>query len=427
MMIDPLRDTHLYCKALDIAWSHGYDIVTEDFMLFAAMSSLSKAIDKAFFECNLTYESVSKRVQQNIKSDKIGLLEFGEDIQESENFTRSIDEFNELIEKNNTVALTDENILIFLLSRTYLPFKELDHIGVNKGTLLTKLKFRVTEASKVTDTKSESLIDKFCRDISLSAKLGQVDPLVGREKELLRLIQILGRRKKNNPAILGEAGVGKTALVEGLAQLIHDEDPLVEALHGKRIVELDLPLMVAGTKYRGEFEERFTAIIKELESNPDIIVFVDEMHSIMGAGSCEGSVGDAATMLKPSLARGRIRMIGATTKDEYNIIKKDPAMERRFQPVELLELTDKEIFAILKGSKHKYEEFHGVEYPDSILKKIVQLGKKFDKRHAPDIQLDLLDELGSRFKGHKVGKKELDQVFEDQMQSSQTKIKTVGF
>ena len=240
------------------------------------------------------------------------------------------------------------------------------------------------------------VLDNFSTDLTQAAVEGKLDPVVGREKEIQRVIEILGRRKKNNPILIGEPGVGKSAIVEGLAQLIN-KNQTSPALFGKRIVALDMTSIVAGTKYRGQFEERIKAIIKELEKNPDIIVFIDEIHTIIGAGSTPGTM-DAANILKPALARGVIQCIGATTLDEYrNSIEKDGALERRFQKV-LVEATSKaETLQILHNIKERYEDHHCVNYDDEALMACVNLAERYiTDRQFPDKAIDILDEVGSR-------------------------------
>ena len=240
------------------------------------------------------------------------------------------------------------------------------------------------------------VIDNFSVDLTKAAAEGKLDPVVGREKEIQRGVEILGRRKKNNPILIGEPGVGKSAIVEGLAQLIagHKTSPM---LFSKRVVSLDMTAIVAGTKYRGQFEERIRALLKELESNPNIIVFIDEIHTIIGAGSTPGSM-DAANIMKPALARGVIQCIGATTVDEYRkSIEKDGALERRFQKVMVEPTTKDETLQILANIKERYEEHHHVSYTDDALKEAVRLADRYiTDRFMPDKAIDIIDEVGSR-------------------------------
>lgn len=240
------------------------------------------------------------------------------------------------------------------------------------------------------------ILDNFGIDLTKSAAEGKLDPVVGRENEIMRVLEILGRRKKNNPILIGEPGVGKSAIVEGLAQMIanHDTSPV---LYGKRLVSLDMTGMVAGTKYRGQFEERMKQLLKEIEQNRDIILFIDEIHTMVGAGSAAGTM-DAANILKPALARGTIQCIGATTLDEYrNSVEKDGALERRFQKVIVEQTTPKQTLQILHNIKNRYEEHHHVEYSGDAIMACVKLTERYvTDRQFPDKAIDALDEVGSR-------------------------------
>ncbi len=255
--------------------------------------------------------------------------------------------------------------------------------------------------SRETKTASKSgnetpVLNNFGYDITDAAMNGKLDPVVGREREVERLAQILGRRKKNNPILIGDPGVGKSAIVEGLALRIAQKK-VSRILFDKRIISLDLTSVVAGTKYRGQFEERIQSIINELNKNPDVIIFIDEIHTLVGAGSAAGSM-DAANILKPALARGEIQCIGATTLDEYrNSIEKDGALERRFQKILVEPTTVDETLAILKNIKEKYEDYHNVTYTDEAIEACVRLTDRYiNDRYFPDKAIDALDEAGSR-------------------------------
>src|SRR6201988_3620716 len=254
-----------------------------------------------------------------------------------------------------------------------------------------------SQPKKVSDIKSKTpVLDNFGRDLTKAAEDGRLDPIVGREKEIERVSQILSRRKKNNPILIGEPGVGKTAIAEGLALRIVQRK-VSRVLFNKRIVTLDLASLVAGTKYRGQFEERMKAVMNELEKNPDVILFIDEIHTIIGAGGASGSL-DASNMFKPALARGEIQCIGATTLDEYRQhIEKDGALERRFQKVIVEPATPEETLQILNNIKGKYEDHHNVTYTPEALKACVTLTARYiTDRHLPDKAIDALDEAGSR-------------------------------
>ncbi|MGH7156578.1 MAG: ATP-dependent Clp protease ATP-binding subunit [Candidatus Saccharimonadales bacterium] len=247
----------------------------------------------------------------------------------------------------------------------------------------------------------KSALEFFGTNLTDLAREKKLDPVVGREPQIRRVITILNRRTKNNPVLIGEPGVGKTAIVEGLAQRVVNEE-VPDSLLDKKIITLDLAGMIAGTKYRGEFEERLKKVIAELEQDKNVVVFIDELHLIVGAGAAEGSM-DAGNILKPSLARGKIQMIGATTTDEYTrYIEKDAALERRFQPIQVPEATPVETFAILKGLRKHYEEFHGVKVSDEVLEDTVQFARRYiNDRYMPDKAIDLLDETSAYLRVNK--------------------------
>ena len=254
-----------------------------------------------------------------------------------------------------------------------------------------------SQSTSKTDKKSKTpVLDNFGRDLTALAEEGKLDPVVGREKEIQRVSQILSRRKKNNPLLIGEPGVGKSAIAEGLALRIIKRK-VSRILFNKRVVTLDLASLVAGTKYRGQFEERMKAVMNELEKNDDIILFIDEIHTIVGAGGATGSL-DASNMFKPALARGEIQCIGATTLDEYRqYIEKDGALERRFQKVIVEPTTVEETIQILNNIKEKYEEHHNVEYTNEAIEACVKLTSRYmTERFLPDKAIDALDEAGSR-------------------------------
>ena len=252
-----------------------------------------------------------------------------------------------------------------------------------------------TNPKKVRKGSNTPILDNFSRDLIKMAEEGKIDPIIGRDKEVKRIAQILSRKKKNNAVIVGEAGVGKSALVEKLALLVHKGDCPTNLLD-KRIMSLDLTSLVAGTKYRGQFEERIKAILTELQEAPNVIVFIDELHTMVGAGNASGSM-DAANILKPALARGEIQCIGATTLDEYKkSIEKDAALVRRFQKIILDEPTASETVEILKNLQESYENFHRVKYEDDVIETIVKLSQRYiTDRQFPDKAIDVMDELGS--------------------------------
>ena len=261
------------------------------------------------------------------------------------------------------------------------------------------LEFADDNNNEKTKKKSDGgtpVLDNFSKDLNKLAQEGKLDPVIGRKKEILRIAQILSRRKKNNPIIIGEPGAGKTAIVEGLAMMVHNGE-CPKNLMDKRIVSLDMNSLVAGTKYRGQFEERMKVIIEEIQSTPNIILFIDEIHTIVGAGNSSGSL-DASNILKPALSRGELQCIGATTLDEYRTnFEKDGALERRFQKVVVDPSSKEDTFEILKQSKEKYEDHHKVTYDDQTLWTFVELADRYiTDREFPDKAFDILDEVGAR-------------------------------
>ncbi|MFU8795802.1 MAG: ATP-dependent Clp protease ATP-binding subunit [Dehalococcoidia bacterium] len=295
-----------------------------------------------------------------------------------------------------------EHLLLGLLRETEgVAFSVLESLGITLERTREEVNKVVRQESMRTRTAGRAAtrtptLDQLGTDLTALARADKLDPIIGRHKEIERVVQILSRRTKNNPALIGEPGVGKTAVIEGLAQrIIAGEVP--EVLQGKRIVALDIGALVAGTKYRGEFEERLKRVIEEEKAAGNCILFIDEMQTIVGAGAAEGAV-DAANILKPSLSRGEIQCIGATTLDDYRkYVEKDPALERRFQPVLVAEPTTEETLAILRGIKHRYEEFHQLDISDEALEAAAPFATRYiADRFLPDKAIDLVDEASSR-------------------------------
>ena len=297
-----------------------------------------------------------------------------------------------LISEGVNINLLYHDILAFFQSQEYAATQNSDNIQFeNFGDMPNR-----TNQTKFPQNANTPVLNQYGKDLTMLAKKGKLDPIIGREKEMERVIQILSRRTKNNPCLIGEPGVGKTAVVEGLAQKIL-EGNVPDTLLGKRVVTLDLSSMIAGAKYRGEFEERLKNVMEEIKKSSDVIIFIDEIHTIIGAGAAEGAV-DAANILKPALARGEMQVIGATTIEEYRRhIEKDAALERRFQCVIVGEPTADETIQILKGLRERYEEHHKIKITDEAIDAAVKLSARYiNDRYLPDKAIDLIDEAASK-------------------------------
>ncbi len=421
-------------EALNIAISEagkmGHTYVGTEHLLLGLLKEGSGVASTVLTECGIDADSFFSRITSSVG--------FGEQISLSpDDFTprtkRVLQSAVLVSTRMGHNFVGTEHLLIALLSeKDSFAVRFLTESGVNPATILSTLKASAVEPSQTppisgkSDEKSQKsktkTLDTYGRDLTESAKKGEIDPVIGRKDEIERVIQILCRRTKNNPVLIGEPGVGKTAVAEGLALKIAEGD-IPELLKDKRVVSLNLTGMIAGTKYRGDFEDRIKSVIDELREAKDVILFIDELHTIVGAGSAEGSA-DAANILKPSLAKGEFQIIGATTLEEYRkYIEKDAALERRFQSVRVEEPTTYESVAILRGLRDKYEAHHKVTITDEAIESAVELSVRYiADRYLPDKAIDLIDESASKVRLASLKVPDSIKVLEDETESKDKEL-----
>lgn len=394
--------------AVDVAEGLGHSYVGTEHLLLGLIQEGTGVAARVLEECGVKEEKVMDLVSQLITPNQsVRVLEpssytpsarrvLENSYKEAVRFKAQLIGTEHLliaiIRENDCVASRLLNTMGISIQRLYVDL--LAAMGEDAPTMREELANARTYKGKA----NTPTLDSYSRNLTELAREGKLDPVIGREQEIQRLIQILSRRTKNNPCLIGEPGVGKTAVVEGLAQLII-EGNVPETIASKRVVTLDLSGMVAGSKYRGEFEERIKKVLAEVMEDGEVLLFIDEIHTIIGAGGAEGAI-DASNILKPSLARGEIQLIGATTIEEYRkYIEKDSALERRFQPVTVEEPSEDEAFAILKGLRGRYEEHHHVKITDEALKAAVKLSARYiNDRFLPDKAIDLIDEASSKLR-----------------------------
>jgi ATP-dependent Clp protease ATP-binding subunit ClpB len=383
-----IKTQDAFSNATDLAKARNNPEVTPDHLLAALLGQPDGLVLPI-----LQRVGVNQLALRNQVEESLGKLPraYGSDIRVSRDLTALLEEADRV-----RTELTDE-----YLSTEHLLLALADRLKLSREQLLTALR-EVRGSHRVVDQNPEEkyqALEKYGRDLTADARAGKLDPVIGRDEEIRRVVQVLSRRTKNNPVLIGEPGVGKTAIVEGLARRIVEGD-VPESLKDKRVISLDLGSLVAGAKYRGEFEERLKAVLKEItDAEGEIVTFIDEMHTVVGAGAAEGAM-DASNMLKPMLARGQLRMIGATTLDEYRKhIEKDAALERRFQPVLVEPPSVEDTIAILRGLKERYEVHHGVRIKDSALVSAAVLSDRYlTGRFLPDKAIDLIDEAASKLR-----------------------------
>jgi len=378
------------------ASQYGSPYIETEHLLLGLMRE-DKALANRFLRSHGSIESIRKEIEQRITIRE--RISTSVEVPLSQESKRILNFATEEAERLGHRHVGTEHLLLGILREEKCFGAEiLQERGLRLSTLREELARSAGEKTPAARPKETSLLAEFSRDLTQAALEGQLDPLVGRERELERVIQILCRRTKNNPVLIGEPGVGKTAIVEGLAQRISDSD-VPPFLADKRILSLDLSLIVAGTKYRGQFEERLKTIMKELMESQNSIVFIDELHTLVGAGSAEGSL-DAANILKPALSRGEIQCIGATTPGEYRkSVEKDRSLERRFQAVKVGAPSEDEAILVIEGVRERYEKFHAVSYTDEAIRYSVYLSSRYiPDRFLPDKAIYLIDEAGARVK-----------------------------
>src|SRR5208282_3152115 len=389
--------------AQSIAVQHGNQQIDVEHLLLALLEQEGGLAPSILNKADIKVDSLRTRVQQEVdRLPKVsGPAGAPDQVYVTQRLTKLVTQAEEEAKRLKDEFTSVEHVLLAITDDSGAAGKIFREFGVTRDRLMRALQ-EVRGSQRVTTQNPESTyeaLERYGRDLTQMAQQKKLDPVIGRDDEIRRVIQVLSRRTKNNPVLIGEPGVGKTAIVEGLALRIYRGD-VPEGLKGKRIVALDMGALIAGAKYRGEFEERLKAVLKEVqEGEGNIILFIDELHTVVGAGAAEGAM-DASNLLKPMLARGELHCIGATTLDEYRKhIEKDAALERRFQPVLVDEPSVEETISILRGLKERYEVHHGIRIKDAALVTAAVLSKRYiSDRFLPDKAIDLMDEAAAKLR-----------------------------
>jgi len=391
-------------RAAEIIQRTGHNQIDTEHILLALIEQPDGAVTQILEKLNVEKEKLIERLEAAIRSSPKTNMFGGEQGQIfiTPRVKRIIDLANDEANKLKDDFISTEHLFLAILTERNTPAARiLEQNGITRERVMEAVQ-SIRGGQRVTDPQSEGRyksLEKFSRDLTALAREGKLDPVIGRDTEILRLIQILSRRTKNNPVLIGEAGVGKTAIAEGLAQKIVGND-VPEILYGKRVVSLDLGAMIAGSRFRGDFEERLKSVMDEVQnSKGDIILMIDELHTVIGAGAAQGAM-DASNMLKPALARGELQCIGATTLDEYHkYIEKDSALERRFAPIYVEEPSPEDAIKMLQGLRDRYEAHHKVRYADDAIEAAVHLSDRYvTDRHLPDKAIDLMDEAAAKLR-----------------------------
>ncbi len=391
-------------RAAEIIQRYGHNQIDTEHILLALIEQPGGVIPQILEMLKINAQALADRLDQTLRlTPKANIFGGGAgQIFITPRVKRIIDLANEEANRLKDEYISTEHIFLAIMSeRNTSAARILESAGLNRERVLDTI-LQLRGGQRVTDPQAETryrTLEKYSRDLTQMAREGKLDPVIGRDTEILRLIQILSRRTKNNPVLIGEAGVGKTAIVEGLAQKIANND-VPEILAGKRVVALDLGAMIAGSRFRGEFEERLKSAIEEVQrSNGEIILMIDELHTVIGAGAAQGAM-DASNMLKPALARGELQCIGATTLDEYHKhIEKDAALERRFAPIYVEEPSVEDTIKMLQGLRDRYEAHHKVRFSDEALVAAARLADRYvTDRHLPDKAIDLIDEAAAKLR-----------------------------